>query len=105
MSVKRSGRLVPAYGSSVANRAGGLDPGIGENITPAGLLATGKLADHPDCRAVVDAILAVGRERQLMLVELRSALQSGEKERALDIARQLCGVSLEECHRTDPSIH
>lgn len=41
---------------------------------------------------IVDAILEVSRQRKLLLDELRSALQSGENDNALQLARKLCGL-------------
>lgn len=56
---------------------------------------------------IVEAILEVGRQRNARLGQLRVALQSGQNELALDIARQLCGISSyeEESHRTDTRIN
>jgi hypothetical protein len=41
---------------------------------------------------IVDAILAVGRQRRSLLGEVRSALLSGDDTKALRLARQLCGL-------------
>jgi hypothetical protein len=41
---------------------------------------------------VIDTILEVGRQRKLLLDQLRSALQSGNDAKALQLARQLCGL-------------
>ena len=55
---------------------------------------------------IVDAILEVGRQRHALLGHLRSALQSGQNELALTVARQLCGISKhEESHRTNTRVH
>jgi len=54
---------------------------------------------------IVDAILEVGRQRNSLLSQMRSALQSGQNERVIAIARQLCGLSHEESHRTNTRIH
>jgi len=53
---------------------------------------------------VVDAILEVGRQRMIVLDNLRAALQSGDSDRALGLARQLCGL-YEEGNRTDSRIN
>lgn len=54
---------------------------------------------------IVDAILEVGRQRNSLLSEMRSALQSGQNDRVMAIARELCGLSHEESHRTNTRIH
>jgi uncharacterized protein YpiB (UPF0302 family) len=41
---------------------------------------------------VVDAILEVGRQRKSLLDQMRSALQSKDNAKALQLARQLCGL-------------
>jgi conjugal transfer/entry exclusion protein len=41
---------------------------------------------------VVDAILEVSRQRKSLLDQLRSLLQSGNNAKALQLARQLCGL-------------
>jgi hypothetical protein len=45
---------------------------------------------------IVDAITAVGRKRKALLDLMRGALETGDNERALNFARQLCGLSNEE---------
>ena len=48
-----------------------------------------------DCHSIsglVDAILEVGRQRNLLLAELRTALESGREREALNVARRLCGL-------------
>jgi conjugal transfer/entry exclusion protein len=42
---------------------------------------------------VVDAILEVSRQRKPLLDQLRSVLQSGDDAKALQLARQLCGLA------------
>jgi hypothetical protein len=54
---------------------------------------------------VVDAILEVGRQRNVLLVRLRSALQSGDNTQALNLARQLCGLQNEESARINPRLN
>lgn len=54
---------------------------------------------------VVDAILEVGRQRNLLLTQLRSALESGAEREALILARRLCGLPYEEGNRTDPCLN
>jgi len=41
---------------------------------------------------VVDAIVEVSRQRKSLLNQLRSVLQSGNNAKALQLARQLCGL-------------
>lgn len=53
---------------------------------------------------VVDAILEIGRQRMVVLDNLRAALQSGDSDRALGLARHLCGL-YEEGNRTDSRIN
>jgi hypothetical protein len=45
---------------------------------------------------IVDSILEVGRQRNSLLAQLRTALQSGQDDQALAVARQLCGMSNHE---------
>jgi hypothetical protein len=53
---------------------------------------------------IVDAILEVGRQRKIVLNQLRAALQSGDDRQALALARQLCGLLNEKSHRVDPRL-
>lgn len=41
---------------------------------------------------VVDAILEVGRQRNMLLAQLRTALESGNEKEALVLAGRLCGL-------------
>ncbi len=45
---------------------------------------------------IVDAILEVGFKRKALLDLMRGALKTGDDERVLNLARQLCGLSNEE---------
>ena len=54
---------------------------------------------------IVDAIIEVGRQRNTLLCQMRSALQSGQNDVVLALARQLCGLPHEESHRTNSRIH
>ncbi len=54
---------------------------------------------------IVDAILDVGRQRNALLAQLRSALESGAEKEALILAKRLCGVTHEEGNRTDPRLN
>jgi hypothetical protein len=62
---------------------------------------------HIAISGIVDAILEVGRQRNSLLSQLRSALQSGQDDVALVLARQLCGISNheEESNRTHSRVH
>jgi hypothetical protein len=46
--------------------------------------------------ALVEAILEVGRKRKAILDRLRAALESGDNDRALELARELCGLKDEQ---------
>jgi hypothetical protein len=50
---------------------------------------------------VTDAILEVGRQRKALLDQMRGALQSGDSEKVLRLARQLCGLTDEKSPRVN----
>ena len=50
---------------------------------------------------VTDAILEVGRQRKALLYQMRGAIQSGDTEKVLRLARQLCGLIDEKCPRVN----
>jgi hypothetical protein len=50
---------------------------------------------------LVDAILEVGRQRKELLDQMRNALESGNREKALSCARRLCGLDDEKSSRTN----
>ena len=50
---------------------------------------------------VTDAILEVGRQRKALLDQMRGALQSGDTEQVLRLARYLCGLTYEESSRVN----
>ena len=52
-----------------------------------------------DMSGILDAILEVGRQRKMLLDQMRSALESGDGEKALVFARRLCGVDNEKSAR------
>jgi hypothetical protein len=54
---------------------------------------------------IVDAILEVSRQRNSLLSQIRIALECGQNDQALALARQLCGLSHEESHRTHSRIN
>jgi hypothetical protein len=61
--------------------------------------------DSLNITGAVDAILEVGRQRKVVLDQLRTALQSGDDSQALDLARQLCGLQNEESNRVNPRLN
>jgi hypothetical protein len=50
---------------------------------------------------VTEAILEVGRQRKALLDQMRGALQCGDTEQVLRLARQLCGLTYEESSRVN----
>jgi hypothetical protein len=46
----------------------------------------------PDLNSVLEAALEIARSRKQILVELRGALERGDDEQALQIARRLAGL-------------
>ena len=63
------------------------------------------MISEPNTSGIVDAILEVGRQRVALLGQLRSALESGDDSKALNLARQLCGLENEESDRTNPRLN
>ena len=61
--------------------------------------------DHIRIAGIVESVIAVGRQRAAQLELLRIALISEDEQNALRLARELCGVSDEEGHRTDTRVH
>lgn len=55
--------------------------------------------------ALMEAALAIAEERREILVKLRAALESGDDTRALELARELCGVDYEKGNRVNSSVH
>jgi hypothetical protein len=58
-------------------------------------------SERKSLSGVVDAIREVGRQRKELLDQLRGALQSGNSEKALVLARQVCGLNDEKSHRVN----
>lgn len=54
---------------------------------------------------VTDAILEVGRQRKALLDQMRGALQSGDTEQVLRLARNLCGLTYEESSRVNQGLN
>ena len=53
-------------------------------------------------RGVLDAALEIARRRRDTLAQLRAALEAGDHEQAITLAKELCGLMhVEESHRTD----
>jgi hypothetical protein len=63
------------------------------------------MISEPNMAGVVDAILEVGRQRGALLEQLRAALQSGDDTKALNLARQLCGLGNEESNPTNSRLN
>jgi hypothetical protein len=67
--------------------------------------ATHHMNSEPNTTGIVDAVLDVGRQRRWLFEQLRAALESGDETKALSVAKVLCGVANEECHRADSSFN
>jgi hypothetical protein len=63
------------------------------------------MISEPNTSGIVDAILEVGRQRAALLGQLRSALESGDDSKALNLARQLCGLGNEESDRVNSRLN
>ena len=48
--------------------------------------------DGHSVSGMVDAVLEIGRQRSVLLAQLRVALESGAEREALTLARRLCGL-------------
>lgn len=58
--------------------------------------------------ALIQKALAIAQKRAENLDRLKRALQKGEDEKALAIARELCGIAherTETSHRADSRLH
>jgi hypothetical protein len=59
-----------------------------------------------DLDGVLDAALEIARRRRDTLAQLRAALEAGNQEQAITLAKELCGLTHEqESHRTDPRVN
>jgi hypothetical protein len=58
-----------------------------------------------DTERLIQAALAVAHRRRELLMRLRSALQANEVEKAITLAKELCGLDDQGCDRTDPCLH
>lgn len=57
---------------------------------------------------VIEAALEIGRKRRKTLARMRAALEQGNDAGARKLARELCGMEIEngqERHRTDPRVN
>jgi hypothetical protein len=54
---------------------------------------------------VTDAIIEVGRQRKALLDQMRGALESGDTEQVLRLARNLCGLTYEESSRVNQGLN
>jgi len=60
----------------------------------------------PQLSGLVEAALEISRKRAETLGQLRDALERGDKEEALVLAKQLVGLSDDqESNRVDTSVH
>ena len=55
--------------------------------------------------ALIEAALQIAQERREIMVKLRAALESGDGARALELARELCGVDYEKGNRTNSRVN
>ena len=59
-----------------------------------------------DLSGVLDAALEIARRRRDTLAQLRAALEAGNQEQAITLAKELCGLNHEqESDRTDPRVN
>jgi hypothetical protein len=59
-----------------------------------------------DLDGVLDAALEIARRRRDTLAGLRAALETGNQEQAIKLAKALCGLADEqESHRTDSRVN
>jgi hypothetical protein len=91
-------RLSPFYATSATER-NGFSPDteldhrhMGEPNRPGSSESETNVVIPWSSAGIVDAILAVGHQRQALLDQVRSALMSGNDIVALRFARQLCGL-------------
>jgi hypothetical protein len=55
---------------------------------------------------VLDAALEIARRRRDTLAQLRAALEAGNQEQAITLAKELCGLThAQESHRTNSRIN
>jgi hypothetical protein len=54
---------------------------------------------------LIDKTLEIARKRRRILAEMRDAIRANDKELVFGLARQLTGLSDEECHRTNSRIN
>ncbi len=54
---------------------------------------------------LVDKILEIARKRREILEQMRRAIEAGDKESVLWLAKKLTGLNDEECHRIDSRLN
>jgi hypothetical protein len=54
---------------------------------------------------LIDKALAIARKRRRILAQMREAIRANNKDIVFGLARELTGLSDEECHRTNPRIN
>lgn len=52
----------------------------------------GKTLEAANCKGLVEAAIAIARDRQETMKHLRTALEASDDAEALKIARKLCGL-------------
>jgi hypothetical protein len=64
------------------------------------------MKDEVSFGGIIDAALEISARRRETLGLLKEALERGRKKEALELARQLCGVSDDQKgNRADPSLN
>ena len=56
-------------------------------------------------RGLLEAALDISRKRRDILVKLKAALEAGDDIKALELARELCGVDYEKGNRTNSRVN
>ena len=76
----------------------GLQPGFGAGFP-----------DHVEKEStwgpLVEAALNVASGRRVLLQEMRTAVELGDRERVFELAHALTGVKADECGGTHPRVH
>jgi hypothetical protein len=89
--------LVTVLGFGLGIRVPGLRPLL-VSQQPAPVAELPPITDESSVPALIAAARAIAEEHTALLQQLRDALAALDRDRALRLAAQLCG--LEECHET-----
>ena len=54
---------------------------------------------------MIDKALAIGKKRRAILSQIREAIRANDREAVFQLARNLTGLSDEECDRTDSRLN